>query len=531
MKSYSCFLLLMLLFFSSSSVHSKTSFMKASEESFWRKLRDGLKPLKCSDISLWQKYLNQVATKGKGLSTFTYYLNEKKCLKTWSSEQKQCLSNMNQYLQGKNAFSSAGQRQRQHFREQWYQVNDFSDIFDCGIHTTIRAGENGEDDVRHLQVCEPLQRWPQTFLDCIRHPKKNKNNPVCRRVKGWCAVQMGRHHEASMDTNKTIVFYNPKKKRFILNADPGGTFGSQDQVVETLTVLPPQKKGDYWRGVFSIYGEGGLMHSPSNHSQVSGCWHCHPAGGPRKLDPLWGSIAKEDQKGLECINDAISKMGPFTTDHLWKNEHLGPSRGGSIMNMESCGTCHGGTAHRMYYSRGRLFRNSLMSREMLAKMTSWSRSMPLGGFGHISGFEQAQKTLGKVNHVPNEIREQVFKKYTSLYQINMRALLRKKSQSPYQLKRKQLMALRHPEVSRGDLKILLEAHEKTQVEALETLARLTQSSKLISKKEIKNVKRVLKEVNESGLSLFFKILKEDRKEFKDWMAGEKNNCLIKDSKK
>lgn len=452
-----------------------------------------IQKLKCSDLEGWQEQLDYFAE----TRTAPHLLLSpaEKCMSNWTPSIRACFDNLKKFTKGRERFANAGETQERYFGDRFHEITDLSDIFECS--TPAGRGK--------AKMCKPFANWADVYLECIRDPKKNESNPNCKKVEGWCAVRLhGRHHEGIMDLKETTIFFDPKRQRFILNFDPGGPPG-KDQVIEMLNIVEPKSSGEYRKGVFSTF-YGGMVITPNNHSAGTGCWHCHPDGAPRRISPLWGSVLKVDQKGFECINSAIDKMGSFSTDHLWDARELGPGRGhGQI--KQSCLDCHTSDPKNdhSYAQRGKLIHTDQLTREMFAKMTSWNPTMPPGATKDIPDFDKAMRILDTINQVDDKKRETAFRKYVQTFHA-----LAKENAGNAKLE----FPAREPERAEK----LLRAHRDAKIAALYSLG--------VPEKDIELVRRVLVEIDRRGLRDFLTLNEADERKLREYLGGGKENCLV-----
>lgn len=220
------------------------------------------------------------------------------------------------------------------------------------------------------------------------------------------------------------------------------------------------------------------------------------------MEPLWGSVSAADKEGMDCINNAIGKMGDFSAEHLWPGASFGPNRGqGST--VQSCDQCHSGdlSQNHSYSQRGRLFHNSQMTREMFAKMTSWSGGMPPGQYSKIEGYDKYREILDRIFKVPEERRKEAFDTYVEAYDRHTKGDDR----------------LEFPDRDLKKAARLLEARRLAQGEALRKMG--------ASEAEVDLVTRVSKQIDETGLRAFGEITQLDKERLKLWLSGGKNQCL------
>lgn len=454
-----------------------------------------IRKLKCDDLEGWQKQLDYFAQ--TRMASHLLLTPAEKCMSRWSPSVRACFDNMKRYTKGREDFAKAGETQEKSLGERFQEITDLSDIFEC---SNLTGGSKSK-----VKTCKPFANWADTYLECIRDPKKNESNSLCKKVHGWCAVRLqGRHHEGIMDVKETTIFFDPKRKRFILNFDPSGPPG-KDQVIEMLNIIEPKDSGEPYKGVFSTFYSG-MVTTPNNHSGGTGCWHCHPDGSPRRISPMWGSVLKVDQKGLECINSAIDKMGPFSTDHLWDARDLGPGRGhGDI--KQSCLDCHSSDPKNdhSYAQRGKLIHTDQLTREIFAKMTSWNPTMPPSAAREIPNYAKAMQILNTINRVDEEKRELAFQKYVQTFH----ALARKNAGSA---------KIEFPAREPARAEKLLKAHRDAKIAALYALQ--------VTEKDIEIVRRVLGEIDQRGLRDFLTMSEADELKLREYLGGGKENCLV-----
>ncbi|MGE4132594.1 MAG: hypothetical protein AB7F86_13205 [Bdellovibrionales bacterium] len=465
---------------------------EAEQRAFYERVRGR----SCADIAGWQRDLEELIEK-----KFLFHLFSdpaEKCEKSWTSDQVACLSNIKKFYSVRDEFFYAGERQVKFFGEdEWERLNDLCDVFEC---KPMKRSDGSE-----LQIVHPFKGWPHTFLNCIRDSDSASKDPRCAPVKNWCAVEMKRHHQGVISDEKIIFFYDPVRNRFILNG--GSAMGNREDTIEMLTVVKPKSNGEPWRGVFSS-SYGGIAVSPNNHGPSQGCWHCHPAGAPRKMSPLWGSVSQQDRKGLNCINQAIGNMGDFSTDHLWSNNGWGPHRGNGTRG-QSCHDCHSGDWKDSiaYRQRGRLLPIQTVTQELFAKMTSWNPTMPPGLARKIPGFDKAMQTLEKIYDLEDSKRKEISEAYIADYwrQLSQRGLNKEDG--------------RNPEAHRQKTEKMLEAHRAALLGALKKVPG-------VSAAEHRQVAKVLAEVDRQGLADFMSMIQADNRRLALHLRGGREKCLL-----